>query len=158
MGIEQNKDVVLRLIDECVNTHRAELLADYVDPGVRVHPGTPGTAPDTEGLDGLRAAFQRFRTTFPDLHITAEQMLAEDDLVAARWTATGTHSGELAGIAATGTAVRWSGTDLYRFRDGRIVEWWRNDDFVELLRQVGHNPLDDTTGSRRRALAGEPRP
>jgi predicted ester cyclase len=157
MGIEQNKDVVRRLIDECVNTHRPELLGNYVDPELRVHPGTPGTAPDTEGLDGLREAFQRFRATFPDLHITPEQMIAEGDLVAARWTATGTHSGDLAGITATGTPVRWSGTDMYRLVDGRIVEWWRNDDFVGLLHQLGRD-LDDATGPRRRALAGEPRP
>ena len=139
MGIEANKDVVRRFIDECVNTHRSELLPDFVDAGLRAHPGTPGTAPDTEGLDGIREAFQRFRTTFPDLHISPEEMVAEGDLVAVRWTATGTHSGDLAGIAATGTAVRWAGTDMYRFADGRIVEWWRNDDSVWLLHQLGRD-------------------
>ena len=139
MGIEANKDVVRRFIDECVNTHRSELLPDFVDAGLRAHPGTPGTAPDTEGLDGIREAFQRFRTTFPDLHISPEEMVAEGDLVAVRWTATGTHSGDLAGIAATGTAVRWAGTAMYRFADGRIVEWWRNDDSVWLLHQLGRD-------------------
>ena len=134
-----NKDVVRRLVDECVNTHRAELLADYVDPGLRMHPGTPGTAPDTEGLDGLRESFGRFRITFPDLHVTLEEMIAEGDLVAARWTATGTHSGDLAGIPATGKAVRWSGTDVYRLAGGKIVEWWRNDDSVWLLHQLGRD-------------------
>src|SRR3954451_6328726 len=69
MGIEENKDTVRRMVSECVNTHRAELLEEFVHPGLRVHPGTPGTAPDSEGLDGLRAAFERFRTTFPDLHV-----------------------------------------------------------------------------------------
>jgi steroid delta-isomerase-like uncharacterized protein len=137
MGIETNKDVVRRMVEECVNTHREELLGEFVAIDVRVHPGTPGTAPDTEGMDTLRTAFRGFRVTFPDLRITLEQLVAEADLVAARWTATGTHSAELAGIPATGTAVRWGGTDLYRLADGRIAEWWRNDDFVELLRQLG---------------------
>ena len=158
MTTQENKDVVRRFIEECVNTHRAELLADYVDGGLRAHPGTPGAAPDTEGLDGLREAFQRFRTTFPDLHITLEDMVAEGELVAVRWTATGTHSGDLAGIAATGTQVRWAGTDMYRFADGRIVEWWRNDDSVWLLHQLGRDLVPDVTGPRRRVLAGEPRP
>ena len=139
MGIQENKEVVRRFVEECVNTHRSELLADYVDAGLRFHPGTPGTAPDTEGIDGLREAFRRFRATFPDLHITPEEMVAEGDLVAVRWTATGTHSGDLAGIPATGTSVRWAGTDMYRFTDGKIVEWWRNDDFVELLHQLGRD-------------------
>jgi steroid delta-isomerase-like uncharacterized protein len=158
MGIAENKDVVRRFVDECVNRHRAELLADFVDAGLRAHPGTPGAAPDTVGLDGLREAFQRFRVTFPDLHIAPEEMVAEDDLVAVRWTATGTHSGDLAGIPATGRTVRWAGTDMYRLTGGRIVEWWRNDDSVWLLHQLGRDLPGDTTGSRRRALAGEPRP
>jgi predicted ester cyclase len=158
MGIEENKDVVRRLIDECVNAHRADLLPEYVDAGLRVHPGTPGSAPDTEGIDALRESFQRFRVALPDLHVSPEQMVAEGDLVAVRWTATGTHSGDLAGIAATGTAVRWSGTDVYRLTDGKIVEWWRNDDFVWLLHQLGRDLVDDATRARRRALAGEPRP
>ena len=139
MGIEENKDVVRRLIEECVNTHRPELLERFVAPDVRVHPGTPGTAPDTEGLAALGQAFQRFRTTFPDLHIAADQLVAEGDLVTIRWTATGTHSGPLAGIGPTGNHVAWGGIDLYRLAEGRIVEWWRNDDVVWLLHQVGQD-------------------
>ena len=139
MGIEQNKDVVRRLVDECINPYRPELLERFVGEGVRVHPGTPGSAPDTEGIEELRAAVHRIRETFPDLRIELDQVVAEGDLVAARWTATGTHTGALAGIAATGSAVRWAGTDLYRLSDGKVVEWWRNDDFVELLHQLGRD-------------------
>src|SRR3954454_20701302 len=145
MGTEENKDVVRRMIAECVNTHRADLLEQFAHPDLRMHPGTPGTAPVTEGIDGLRTAFQHFRTTFPDLHIDADELVAEGDLVSARWTATGTHRGELAGIEPTGTSVRWSGIDMYRFADGRIVEWWRNDDFVWLLHQLGRD-LTPTAG------------
>jgi steroid delta-isomerase-like uncharacterized protein len=157
MGIEENKDVVRGLVAECINPYRPDLLERFVGEDVRAHPGTPGTAPDTDGIDQLRDAIHRVRSTFPDLHIEFEQMIAEGDLVAARWTATGTHSGPLAGVPATGAAVRWSGTDMYRLADGKVVEWWRNDDFVGLLHQVGRD-LDDVTGPRRRALAGEPRP
>lgn len=136
MGIEATKDLVRRLVDECVNRDRADLLDRYTAADVRVHPGTPGSAPDTEGIDELRAAFGRFHTTFPDLHITLDELIAEGDLVAARWTATGTHSAELAGVPATGRAVRWSGTDVYRVAEGRVAEWWRNDDSAWLLAQI----------------------
>jgi len=137
MGIAENRDLVQRLVDEGVNTHRGELLEQFVAADLRVHPGTPGTAPDTEGIDDLRETFHRFRTTFPDLHVTIHDLIAEGDRVAARWTASGTHSGELAGIAPTGTAVSWGGTDVYRIADGRVAEWWRNDDTVWLLHQLG---------------------
>ena len=139
MGIAENKDVVRRMVDECVNTHHADLLDRFVAADVRVHPGTPGTAPDTEGLDGVRKSFHRFRTTFPDLHVTLDDVLAEGDRVAARWTGSGTHSGELAGIAPTGTTVTWGGTDVYRIADGKVAEWWRNDDMLWLLHQLGHD-------------------
>jgi predicted ester cyclase len=139
MGIEENKDVVRRLVEECINPYRPELLDRFVGEGLRAHPGTPGSAPDTAGIEELRAAVHRIRTTFPDLHIELDQLVAEGDLVAARWTATATHAGDLAGIAPTGNAVRWDGTDLYRLADGKIVEWWRNDDFVWLLHQLGRD-------------------
>jgi predicted ester cyclase len=143
MGTEGNKDVVRRMVEECINGYRPELLDAVVSADVRVHPGTPGTAPDTEGIEELRGAVHGFRSTFPDLHIALDQLVAEDDLVTARWTATGTHTGELAGIAPTNRAVRWGGMDVYRLADGRIVEWWRNDDFVWLLSQLGRDVLAD---------------
>ena len=136
MGIEDSKDVVRRLVDECVNADRADLLERYTAPDVRVHPATPGSAPDTDGVEELRAAFRAFHTTFPDLHIDLDALIAEGDLVAARWTATGTHSAELAGVPATGRPVRWSGTDVYRLADGVVAEWWRNDDTAGLLTQL----------------------
>ena len=158
MGIEENKDVVRRLIGECINPYRADVLERFVTDDVRVHPGTAGSGPDTEGVDQLRESVHRFRSTFPDLHIDVDQLVAEGDLVALRWTASGTHSGPLAGVPATGAAVRWGGTDVYRLTEGRVVEWWRNDDFVWLLRQVGRDLTPDATRPRRRELAGEPRP
>ena len=158
MGIEENKDVVRGLVAECINPYRPDLLERFIGEDVRAHPGTPGTVADTEGIDQVRKSVHRIRGTFPDLHIDLEQLIAEGDLVAARWTATGTHSGLLAGVPATGAAVRWGGTDVYRLSGGRIVEWWRNDDFVWLLHQVGVDLTPDATRPRRRALAGEPRP
>lgn len=96
---------------------------------------------DTVGIEELRAASERFHEAFPDLHIALDDVIAAGDRVAARWTATGTHRGELAGISATGRQVRWGGIDVYRFADGKIVEWWRNDDFAWLLQQLGRDPL-----------------
>ena len=158
MGIEENKDVVRRFVAECINPYRADLLEGFVGEDIRVHPGTPGSGPGSEGIGQLRESVDRFRATFPDLHIEVDQLIGEGDLVATRWTATGTHSGPLAGVPATGAAVRWGGTDVYRLSEGRIVEWWRNDDFVWLLRQVGRDLTPEATGPRRRTLAGVPRP
>ena len=136
MTPDEHVTVVRRLIDECVNTHRADLLDDTVAPDVRVHPATPGAAPDTVGIEDLRAAFHGFRVVFGDLHITVDDVVAAGDRVAVRWTAEGVHVGELAGIPATGRQVRWGGIDLYRLDGGKIAEWWRNDDHAGLLSQL----------------------
>ncbi|MGI8949670.1 MAG: ester cyclase [Ornithinimicrobium sp.] len=141
MVVGENEKLVRRLVQEGVNANQPEMLESVVARDVRVHPGTPGAAPDTEGLEELRVAFGRFHAAFPDLHIALDDVIAAGDRVAARWTATGTHRGDLAGIPATGRAVRWGGIDVYRLDDGMIVEWWRNDDFVGLLHQLGSDPL-----------------
>jgi steroid delta-isomerase-like uncharacterized protein len=139
--VGENEKLVRRLVEESVNANRPELLEWMVARDVRVHPGTPGAAPDTDGIEELKEAFKRFHVAIPDLHIALDDVIAAGDRVATRWTATGTHQGELAGIPATGRTVRWGGIDVYRVNDGLIVEWWRNDDFIGLLHQLGQDPL-----------------
>ncbi|WP_369136945.1 ester cyclase [Modestobacter versicolor] len=136
MTPEENVAAVRRLVDTCVNAHRADLLDDHVNADVRVHAATPGDSPETVGIEELRAAFRGLRTVLGDLHVTVDDVVAAGDRVVVRWTATGVHTGELAGVPATGRPVRWGGTDVYRLDDGRIAEWWRNDDQAGLLAQL----------------------
>jgi len=137
MGIEENKDVVRRFITDCVNTHREDLLPQFVDDGVTMYAGTPDTAEATQGIEELRSAYRRFRVLFPDLHVTHDLLVGEGDYVVARWTSSGTQAGAVAGVEPTGQQLRWGGIDIYRIHDGRIVEWWRNDDFTGLLQRLG---------------------
>lgn len=136
----ENETQVRYLVDASINANRPDVLASVVAASVRIHPATPGAAGDTEGIEELSSAFGRFHDALPDLHITLDDVIAAGDRVAARWTATGTHKGDLAGISATGRPVRWGGIDFYRLEGGLIVEW-RNDDLVGLLRQLEHDPL-----------------
>jgi predicted ester cyclase len=145
MGTEANKDVVRRFVDECVNTHREDLLDRFVREDVTMHPGTPGSAASTEGIDELRLAYRRFRVLFPDLHVDHDLLVAEGPYVVARWTGTGSQATEFGGLPPTGETLRWGGIDIYRIDDGQIVEWWRNDDFAGLLARVGRRlaPLSE---------------
>ena len=136
MGIEENKDVVRRFVEECVNTHREDLLPEFVADGVTMYPGTPGQAEATHGIDELRSAYRRFRVLFPDLQVTHDLLLGEGEYVVARWTGTGNQATEVSGVAPSGQPLTWSGIDIYRLEDGRIVEWWRNDDFGALLHRL----------------------
>ena len=135
---EENKAIVRRFIDETWNQGRLEavdelIAADHVDHD----PGRVGT-PD--GPEGIKAYITMYRTAFPDTHIEFGEMIAEGDLVAGSWTATGTHNGELMGIAPTGKQVTVTGIGIDRIRDGKIVESWANYDALGMLAQLGAIP------------------
>ncbi|HEV7887439.1 MAG TPA: ester cyclase [Acidimicrobiales bacterium] len=120
----------------CVNGDRPDLLDRFIDPAVVMYPSTPVGLADTKGIEELRQVFVGVHRVFPDLRVTIEDMLAEGDRVAVRWLAEGTHSSEWVGVPATGRVVRMGGTDIYRFEDGLIREWWRNEDMWALVEQL----------------------
>jgi predicted ester cyclase len=108
---------------------------DYVDHVTRgPEPGT------VSGPDGLKDAVRMFRDAFPDLTYTIDQEMAEGDCVMTRFSATGTHRGEFLGAAPTGRSVTYTGVDINRIVDGRIVESWVHYDALGLLEQLGLVP------------------
>jgi steroid delta-isomerase-like uncharacterized protein len=110
-----------------------ELLApDFVD-----HDALPGQSPDREGHRQILAAF---RSAFPDLNVTTEDIVSEGDKVVTRWTARGTHQGELMGIAPTGKGVTIKGIDVLRVAEGRIAERWAQFNDLEVMQQLGAVP------------------
>ena len=77
---------------------------------------------------------------FPDYQTVIEDLVAEEDKVAARIKMTGTHTGDFMGIPATGTRVEFSGMYIVRIKEGRITEHWGEEDGVSLLTQLGAMP------------------
>jgi steroid delta-isomerase-like uncharacterized protein len=96
---------------------------------------------DVIGIDDARKSIAALRTVFPDIHFDADDVLCDGDKVVARWTCTGTHRGEFRGIAPTGKRVSFTGINIYRLRDGKIVERWASEDAVSLLQQLGATAL-----------------
>lgn len=131
---EENRVQLLRFVDEVVNTGEVERTDRFVRQDFVDHDPPPGASPD---ISGIREAFARVRLTFPDLHATVEDLVAEGDRVAYRWTFRGTHLGDLGGIPPTGKAAVWSVIGVARFTDGRIAERWQRLDTAGLLRQLG---------------------
>ena len=106
--------------------------ADLVD-----HDAFPGQA---AGLQGMRDVFVQFNAAFPDLSAEAGEPLVDGDRVACAFVMTGTHRGELMGIAPTGKAIRIGCTLIFRVANGRVVESWGTPDGVGLLHQLGVAP------------------
>ena len=76
-----------------------------------------------------------------DSRFKIEEQVADNDMVAARWSIEGTHDGTFIGIPATGHHITNGGIDLFRFQDGRIVEIWVNGNDLGLMQQLGAVPL-----------------
>lgn len=98
-----------------------------------------GHTPDGElqGRAGARQHHNRYITAFPDTQIAIDDMVAEGDKVVILWTATGTHRGELAGIAPTGNRVNVSGSLVMRFAGGQVIEEHILWDTLKLAQQIG---------------------
>jgi predicted ester cyclase len=88
----------------------------------------------------MRTAGAMMRAAFPDWHSELHALVAEGDIVVERFTAGGTHEGEVMGVAPTGKTVSLPGINIFRLRDGRIVERWGRLDDLGFLRQLGVVP------------------
>ena len=98
------------------------------------------------GREGFKQRVGGLRAAFPDIRYTVEDMIAEGDRVALRWSMHGTHGGEILGIPATGKQVTLTGLDIYRLNDGRLAEHWDQVDVMGLLQQLGVIPAPAPAG------------
>ena len=114
MSIEANKAVVRRMVEEAWNKGDLAALDEICAPDYVLE--------GQQGVADLQAGIAATRAGFPDWQTTIDDMLAEGDKVAFRWTMRGTHQGEFGGIAPTGKPVKVTGITIVRFAGGKIVE------------------------------------
>jgi predicted ester cyclase len=91
----------------------------------------------TQGPSGMRENVERYLAAFHDGSLTVDDQVVDGDRVATKWTVTGTHTGEFAGIAPTGKQVTVSGVTISRIAAGKVVEAWTTWDRLGLLVQLG---------------------
>ncbi|WP_037608785.1 ester cyclase [Streptacidiphilus rugosus] len=135
--IEQNKQTVIAFIDALFTRGDLSAVETYLAEDFINHDPPVGVGPDREGM---RAAGALFRQGFPDWHSDLGLLVGEGDLVVEEFTARGTQRGEVMGVAGDGRAVVLRGINIFRVRDGRIVERWGRLDELGLLRQLGLVP------------------
>ncbi len=128
-----NKEIVRRFSDDLWG--RGDLTAaDEILAGDLIeHNALPGQGP---GREGHKEVVRLFRSAFPDLRVTTEDLVSEGDRVALRWKAEGTHRGELMGIAPTGKRVMLTGIEIVRIAGGKIMERWAEDNGQMVLQQL----------------------
>ena len=135
---EENKAVVRRQLDELFNKGNLDLAEELLAPDFVEH--DPAMPEDLHGIEAFKQYVGGYRSAFPDIHIEVEDQVAEGDRVATRWTGTGTHQGELMGIAPTGNRAEVAGMNISRIEGGKIAESWSNYDVMGMMQQLGVTP------------------
>ena len=142
MLIETNKTIARRLLEEVWNKGNLAVLSDIIAKD-HVSSG-PGTLPGLPtGPDGTKQLVTVYRNAFPDVQFTVDEQIAEGDKVFTRWTAHGTHQGELVGIPATGKPATVTGIAVDRIVNGKIAESWGIFDQFGMMQQLGVIPTPE---------------
>lgn len=139
---EENKTALERAIERW-NAGDLPGYLELYDPDAVLH-GYQGVEP---GFEGIRRFYEAFCVAFPGSRLTLEDVVAEGDEVATRFTLRSTHGGEFNGIPPTGKEVSIPGITILRFAGGKCVERWSQADFLGLLQQLGAIPAPEGAGA-----------
>ncbi|WP_028398953.1 ester cyclase [Ectobacillus panaciterrae] len=137
MPLEANKHLMHRFT-EFINTASEKLAEELIAPDAIFH--VPGRLEPMRGPDGYLAIIGMMRGGFPDIQWTLEEMVAEGDTVAARFTMRGTHQGSFFGVPPTMKTIKVQAMNFYRLSGGKIVEEYGQPDMLGLLQQIGAVP------------------
>ncbi len=131
---ESNKAVVRRYFYEIMNEANERTIEEIISPDFLFTIPTHGPA---RGPEGEKEEVRFLHTAFPDVHFYIEDEFADDQRVAVRWVARGTHLGDFMGIPPSGRRFWIDGIGSYHVIDGRLVESLVNEDSLNLLVQIG---------------------
>jgi steroid delta-isomerase-like uncharacterized protein len=134
--LEQNKHIARQFIAAfaAADTRTLErIVAEHMVD----HNLAPG---QKQGRQGVLEAVEVFRAAFPDLKITIESLVADEERVAVAGRMSGTNQGALMGAPATGKSASFAYMDMYSIAHGQIVEAWHVEDLAGMMRQLGILP------------------
>lgn len=139
---ERNKAIVRRFVEEIFVQGRKESVDELLADDFVAH-----TWPSTgHPKDDLKAAIDRVAGGLADSEFTIDDLIAEDDRVAARLTTAATQVGEFMGLPPSGKRYSIEEIHIFRLRDGKVVEHWHQFDQMALMKQLGAMPGSKAAG------------
>jgi steroid delta-isomerase-like uncharacterized protein len=144
MTEEENKAIVRRFFEEVINEGNLDRADEFVTDNYVEHQELPG-AEGREGIGIAKAFLSMMRGAFPDFRFEVEDVIAEGDRVAARVSVSGTHLGEMMGLAPTGKKVKTSGIEVFRLERGKMAEHWATFAALDMMQQIGMVPVPGPT-------------
>ena len=133
-GEAANKTLILRFLQDVLNEHQGDHAVRYLTEDVQFHAGTVGTITGRDNVAGLLTAVV---TAIPDLHAELQDIRADGNEVVVRLVVSGTQTGALLGVPASGRHFQWDAIDLYRIEGGKISQEWAAEDFTAFLNDTG---------------------
>lgn len=130
----ENKTIIRRYYDDLWNAWNLSVADELIDSEIAFRGSLAITV---QGIAGFKEYVSLVRAAFPDFHNAIEELIAEGDKVVARLTYSGTHEGELFGIAPTRKRIEYSGVAIFRIAAGKVVDGWVLGDTLGLMRQLG---------------------
>lgn len=121
MTLDANKALVRRLFEEVFPAGDPSAVRDLVAADNIDHDPMPG---QPAGIEGIEYVVSTLHTAHPDLRFTVDDLVAESDRVAIRWTMRGTNTGPMFGQPPSGQPVEQTAVVIFRIADGKIVERW----------------------------------
>ena len=120
--MSDSKEIIQRYYEQVFNGRELEAIGKYWA--------------DQQMQEAVTRGCMSYFEAFPDLHISLDELIAENDRVFARTTLTGTHDREYKGIAPTGRNVAADCAEVFRLQDGKIVGYWCLMNVAGLMRQL----------------------
>ncbi len=133
-----NKTLVRRYIEEVFGKQHNLALIDEILSGdfFEYQDYDSSDERDVQGREEWKKVANMYFSAFPDLQCTIEDLIAEGDKVACRWTTRATHKGNFLGVAPTNRRITVTGISIFRIAEGKIVEGRTNWDLMGLLKQL----------------------
>jgi len=132
MSLEENKTIIRKMI-EAINKQNLASLDQLIATDFVYHT----LMQQIQGLDAMKQGVEEEIHSFPDLHVTIEDMMAEGDKVCIRLMETVTHTGEFRGLAPTGKKLTYTAVAIFRIVEGKIVEGWGVYDQMDFFKKLG---------------------
>jgi steroid delta-isomerase-like uncharacterized protein len=136
MSTEENKNIVFRFFEEGPSKGDLSAANKLLAPDFTLHVPLPCSP----GVRGINDVISACRAAFEGLNVTVEDMVAEDDKVAARFTARGIHKGEFMGWPPTGKPINMTGIEIFSIENDKIAELWGEANLLGLMQQLGILP------------------
>jgi len=137
-GQQENLSTYLKMFDVLFLQRDGSRASEFYAAEFISHNAHAGGSDTTVGRPAqLEAMFKASRAGSPDRALVNDMIICKDDMVSTRMTVTGTQTGVMMGNPPTGQKFKFTAMDIFRFKDGKVVERWGNGDSLIIIRQLG---------------------